>query len=496
MAHARIVEIAKGDGNCAFNAFVLGLVDPSVLNNLQPSAEAVADDSFFVINASQALGLETVSWNDLKAHLLSDTTPQFRLHLQKVLAPLLREIAIGFIVAEPQEHLARTKSAIQAELEKYFIERITQVPGAVNTRNIGDIFIRHRFIQIKFEELYQASPDIDAAQAELGDWWATPEGQATFLNDMAHPAMNAGDTELYAGDLELAPLGAYFGASVSVHSEARGINKTIYHASSPLPLLLIADERDGRALADLGITTNDSNRSWTDLSLDDLTARLNAVPQFDELMAYIQNTKPMPKIGDVLPPTFGMDCLVQLGVRGILNSGGRLTIDPAGVSFVNRVVEFATKDRVIQAWTDTYRPAPVVALQNEVAAHWNNLQPVAAAELKPAEAESSAAVDAKESALLKPEAKTKTTPAAPYQHTSAEREVNDAVNQAFDLLNKNRPPLSDAQVAARFDHVFNEFSSVLDKFKSKKIDMKLFKQEKKRILSEVSEEVKLARKQR
>jgi hypothetical protein len=506
MAHARIVENAKGDGNCAFNAFVLGLVDPSVLNNLQPSAVAIADDGPFVAEASQALRLKApYSWNTLKAYLLSDETPPFRLNLQEKLSPLLRQIAIGFIVAAPQQHLAMTTPPILAELDQYFIERINQEFDDISANRVGDVFIRHSFIKNKFEELHQlTSGYINAAHILLTKWWAD-EGHTEFLNKMAHPAMNAGDTHLYAGDLELAPLGAFFGTNIRVHSQARKIHTTIYSASNLLPLELVTH---ARALTDRGIATNDIPPIWTDLPLDQLTARLNVVPQFDELIAHIRTAKPMPKIGDALPPNFDMDCLAELGARGIINMSGRLAIDPTGEAFVKRLIQFPAKDLVIQK--ATYRPAPVVNLQNQNAAHWNNLRPAApaaAAKLKPAGAKPSAAAGVKKSASSKLKAKTKTktastssssssssTTAAPYKSTSAEREVNDAVNQAFDLLNQNSPPLSDKQVEVRFDKVFNDFATVLDKFKSKKIDMSFFKQEKQRLLSEVTEEVKQAKK--
>jgi hypothetical protein len=327
MAHARIVETAEGNGNCAFNAFVLGLVDPSVLNNLQPSAGALADGGPFVVQASQALKLNApYSWNTLKTYLLSDHSRVFRLYLQLKLSPLLREIAIGFIVAEPQQHLALTTPAIQAELDQYFNERTNQEPDDISGNKIGDIFIRHPLIKAQFEVLYQSSlGNINAANVSLAQWWAD-KGHKEFLNRMAHPAMNAGDVQLYAGDLELAPLGAFFGTSIRVHSQARKINTTIYHASNPLPLELVAYARD---LTDRGIATNDLPPSWTDLPLDELWARLNVVPQYDDLIAHIQNTKPMPKIGDELPLNLGMDCLEQLAARGIMNPRRQFVIDPA-----------------------------------------------------------------------------------------------------------------------------------------------------------------------
>jgi hypothetical protein len=76
-----------------------------------------------------------------------------------------------------------------------------------------------------------------------------------------------------------------------------------------------------------------------------------------------------------------------------------------------------------------------------------------------------------------------------YNAVDGEREVNNAVSEAFDLLQANRPPLNERQIKNKFNEVFNAFSSLLQDFESKRIDFGLFNQRKTQILDAVKQDI-------
>lgn len=460
-ARKRYEEKAKGDGNCAFNAFMLGFCDAAVLENIQ-----LADDSYFVTEASNLLHISPASWRALKSYFLSPNTS--RAELQTQFAPLLRKIAIGFINTnsdEREKHLQLTMPAIQVELENYFQERRKKSKNKISVAVVGDIFIRHAFIKNKFEELFLANKNnADAALAAIALWWQE-QGYQQFLQAMTQPAV-------YAGDLELAALGQFFGVNVHVQSGRRRIDTQIYHANGKLPDALREHER---TLADREIIYN-NDLSWKTLSQKEVENRLQAVPQSQQVLAYISRTDAALKKNDPVPQVWGSACVEQLRIRGVVNHNSQtfaMDVNPAIVA--PRITEHPQMDAIVQAWKSTYHQAPTIILQNESAAHWNNLR------LEPVAPEKAKAVPEKAKAVPKK--------AALYKPSRAEREVNDAVNEAFDLLNANRPPLDDAQVQKKFEAVFDQFSSMFDNFKNKKIDLGFFKQRKQEILDNVKAEI-------
>src|SRR5689334_5053960 len=87
-----------GDGNCAFNAFVLALCEPSMLDQIEKKHQDNGWDidnelKEFIAQASAALGLlpegDNFNWAELKAELLRLGQLDLR-ELQLKLAPVLR----------------------------------------------------------------------------------------------------------------------------------------------------------------------------------------------------------------------------------------------------------------------------------------------------------------------------------------------------------------------------------------------------------------------
>jgi hypothetical protein len=478
-----------------------------------------------------------------------------RATLQSTLSPLLREMAIKRVLYNPDEknaHLHGTTAAINAELDKYFQERRAHNIHQVRTSVIGDIFIRHPLIKQAFERLYLSNIGIAAAQAALSQWWADV-GHDQFLQRMQKPAVSAGEVDLYAGDLELAQLGASLGVNILVQSVARNIDTLIYRANGKMPDELVAD---ARILADRGIIDN-FGWHWQDLSLAELNARLDAVPQYNDIVNWIAASNAFPQRGDRVPQGLSSASLAQLQARGIVDEAQQyFIVSLAQQEFMDRIIAVPSKDQVIKAWARTYYPAPMIVLQNEYAAHWNNLRPTPAGyvveaakgdgncafnafvlglceptvlnrlnladnhpfvieaskrlrvlpatwnNLKNQLLQASAVVQAAQSTAKTSSALTtgqhatinsvvKTT-ALPYSPIEGEREVNDAVNEAFDLLNANRPPFSNKQVEKKFEQVFKDFSSLLDDFKNTRIDVGFFKQAKANILNRVQQDIQHA----
>jgi hypothetical protein len=351
---------------------------------------------------------------------------------------------------------------------------------------------------------------INAAQQALAQWWATT-GHDDFLNRMIKPALHAGETDLYAGDLELAQLGSELGVNIHVKSGAgrNQMHTQIHRANGSMPVELVAD---GRSLTDRNIIYLDF--SWKNLSLAELNARLSAVPEYDKVESYLMGLDALPTIGDVVPRNWGPACLAELKARGVINDRRQFVINITAEHLLDRLSELPSKPLVLQAWQNTYHIAPDVELENRGAAHWNNLKLVSAqprpglgqlgvsdgapavnkaklpANTVRSTAKTTSALAAKQATAQPAVSNTAVKPKpTSYNAVDGEREVNNAVSEAFDLLQANRPPLNERQIKNKFNEVFNAFSSLLQDFESKRIDFGLFNQRKTQILDAVKQDI-------
>ncbi|MHB1947781.1 MAG: hypothetical protein ACYCQI_06690 [Gammaproteobacteria bacterium] len=272
-------ESARGDGNCAFNAFILALTNKEVLDSIEefinkdPDAPP-PDYAFFdfIRPVAEKFGIELKNieskdenekWNAIKDKLLEIRAANSD-RLQRELAPIIRNLAMDQVERNPisnQIHLEGSLNALQDEFKAYLEEwrRIQRETGAssltdekvfgeldkvkelIDTSRVGEIFYPHEFIQDQFNAAlimalisigdipYGFDPQeedniiLTSVLPSLADWWKK-EGHETFISEMRASAKSAADTRLYASDLELAPLARFFNIDLTVTHPRFGYN--------------------------------------------------------------------------------------------------------------------------------------------------------------------------------------------------------------------------------------------------------------------------------
>jgi len=156
------LEKTEGDGNCAFNAFVLGFCEKSVLDAMVPPTP----DFVQKVNVAFNQPPEQV-WEQLKAFLI-ELRVSDKLRLQKELAKVMRATAIDCLETKVQA------DAIQKEAEKeQFSELLSADFDAFKTKGERlPVFESHTFINDKFTEI-SLMADQHAAKQALEEWWNT-----------------------------------------------------------------------------------------------------------------------------------------------------------------------------------------------------------------------------------------------------------------------------------------------------------------------------------
>lgn len=264
---AQIPVPAEGDGNCAFNSFVLGLRRLVLEFGLKEPANAKKFIDIFNkimeenhITNEKKETVKITSWTDFKKYLSNiDNTDVGLKKLQKELAPVMREFS-SQQVAPPggsapegftgKNHKPGSLIALTAAFRNY----------KINPMNIGiDIFDFNRpiqkkylsFLQPEFEKFKKLSPDAVAEQA-LAQWWEQKDGgYEKFIKVMRT------DT-VWAGDLELAPLAEYFGINLSVATPGASQQFRMYSNYGQLNTAeLKLSEAITRELKDRGVIDRD-----------------------------------------------------------------------------------------------------------------------------------------------------------------------------------------------------------------------------------------------
>lgn len=285
---------ANGDGNCAFNAASLILC--RVLNDIEirlskqkkhPDVEFklfidLVKPVLWPIKQDQ-IGK---SWNEVKNGLLK--LAQHSSLLQERLAPVLRELAINLIRADRREHQTGTANAIQVEFEHYADLRINRkISIAAINRNprykefIGDIFVSHPFILEQFEKLCVECKDLEIAKKALVNWWIKTGGHENFLKQMSHSAENPGETDKYAGEMELHPIFCYFGIAADIVKNDRIVAKIGFQPRLPYGYSHL------NYLANRGIIESKNNTLFRDLSEEKISQILNSISHAPQVLDYL-----------------------------------------------------------------------------------------------------------------------------------------------------------------------------------------------------------------
>lgn len=194
-SHKLLLDKAIGDGNCGLNAFILGFCRESVFAELEALNRAPADGSMFVQRAAAIFNTQG-NWSAVRKKILAlrySSNIQDRMNLQRLLAPIMRDIAIDQ-AKQDRAHLERTKQPLLSAFRDNVL-----VGLALRQETAGvpdDIYKPHPFIQSQFDILYiqlfggqsgtkiEENAELDgviaASQHQLLYWWEQPRYMSTF----------------------------------------------------------------------------------------------------------------------------------------------------------------------------------------------------------------------------------------------------------------------------------------------------------------------------
>lgn len=192
------IQRAVGDGNCAFNAFILGFFTEDVLNEIEKKLNPDTDENyqFFVAEAAKLLKVNA-TWAAVRKAILA-LRQQSLVELQKTLAPLMRNLSVSWGLTDPT-HKPRTQQPMLSAFDDYVNARKGKAVFGVK----DDIFDLSDIIK-KFEEFASAMDRGENEQVvinRLTDWWENDSakevsGYKQYMAAMRQPFRDAGDLQL------------------------------------------------------------------------------------------------------------------------------------------------------------------------------------------------------------------------------------------------------------------------------------------------------------
>lgn len=182
------IKSTLGDGNCAFNAFALGLCD------LIEQDKVLLSTVYETL--AQALKLHTQTKQGILTWL---STIQNHTERQKMLGPILRKLAMEFIESKYSYY----KSTFEAGLTAAFYE--------YKNGRYDETYSKHNFIKIRFDSLKQ--PSIQNPEKELIEWWCTT-GKEEYFEVMKRPAISGNDNDRWGSEAEISALASQFKITV------------------------------------------------------------------------------------------------------------------------------------------------------------------------------------------------------------------------------------------------------------------------------------------
>jgi|GEM_PF-6043344 len=327
---------AEGDGECAFNAFILGLKQVALSGKLDAHADETYK-SFFQFSKeitlfSKEIALQSkdpskeitlpATWAEFKKFLINTPT----IELQKKLAfPLFRPFAISLIENQAgytgAAHQSNTLPVLTSVFRNYVLTQLKQAQN-IQVVNEDDLFnIPH--IEAKFDELSvkilthvefvkfaarykalmkkqknskeqieldnlteQLERIIESVQKDaLAPWWKT-SGHTDFLNVMKQQ-------EKWAGDLELAPLAEFFGVNLNIKRREMTYVMHFDYGMLDAAELKLSENSINRMIK-LDLIDKSSVKPgvyrWLNIpSEQELDHRLDAVPDSDNVINYLDS---------------------------------------------------------------------------------------------------------------------------------------------------------------------------------------------------------------
>lgn len=399
-------EDTVGDGNCAYNAFILGLCNEDVFNQIEANLvedKLTAEEAFpvFIEKAALALGVAE-TWAAVRGEALR-LRQQDSIALQKKLAPVMRELSVDLLAEETgKEYIQRALYRKNAAYKQYKQEK-KHKPNLPHQENPftpelqrqlvaafdkfpkdsrEDIFKRHPFIVAKFKELKDdAVASAKDKVRHLKKWWMD-SGFKGFQSEMKKNGN-------FAGDIELKQVVNYFRyikwQVIAPRFDAK--RPVVLHAMKRellIPNLTYAKAQELAARAvSMGVGMEKDFDAHKPLSLlpvtkNQMVANLSAVPNHAEVKAYLEVNKP--KNGTPIPSEWKKipACEEQLELRGVIHRG-KFNADcsvPATLKvMLQRIDEIPAKDEIL---AETKRRSNIKEIEltsaNPNAVHWSNVK--------------------------------------------------------------------------------------------------------------------------
>lgn len=179
MALARLnrkVEPTTGKGNCAFNAFALGLCDAEVLDHIEDYFISSREEikialAEFIKDMANTLEIPA-KWPALKNALLNERKASTR-ELQAKVAPILRDLSIT-ILSRYEDALYQLH--VYNDILRDEFSDFVDSHGDVSGENSEKLFARYPFIFEKFTEVIRdpklsKDPRIEQEEYLINWWW-------------------------------------------------------------------------------------------------------------------------------------------------------------------------------------------------------------------------------------------------------------------------------------------------------------------------------------
>lgn len=427
------VRKAIGDGNCAYNAFILGFCDLVFSGALDSNAEH-GKYELLLKKLGKALEIPP-TWIEFK-NFLQKYKEQPNL-LQMRLAPIFRKLSIKLKAAETTTDIASKPLPSHSELEAFQAEFRDYLYAALEfpippKSNLGDIYSSHDQITAQFEATTAAikntclkidenrldqvrdavitrlfdGPLTEESRAILTsfDWevqtkmlelvqWFEEKGYGSFLANMKKSGK-------WAGDIELGPLAAYLGINLKcLNSEDYFYSIYSYHGQLSTQDLT---QEQIQGLKDRGIVdsiTKEGALHLFECSKETVLEKLQALPEYvlpshDEHEASRINSETVfgywveefnkegsPDRLIFIPEKWyeSTSLISKLLERGVLNNKEGKYYFIKDQLDANRLFlklsPIPGHEEIYEKWITAYEQRPLIALSNPFATHWNYLQP-------------------------------------------------------------------------------------------------------------------------
>jgi hypothetical protein len=397
---SQVVENALGDGNCAFNAFILGFSQRDVLNRIESQLRkdgiSPPDAKFksFITKAAVALKTEA-TWDAVKRKIF-DLRIEDKKQLQEKLAPVMRELAIEqskndaknvnehdeplksafqeYVLEERRKALPDKTKDMDDDLRKAIEESKKTFEAEQRNRKLlkDDIYDKHEFIKEEFKKIAGSDlaklteKDIDAKQKTLLEWWHKKDGgYQQFLTSMQEPGK-------WAGDLELAQLANYFG--VNLDAQLPGFTHHVHFDHGVLPVSIPQkDELIARGVLEHPLPSDKEMRIL--VSPREAQQRLDKVPDFDDVVVYIEEHSENLGTRPIFDTSkFSPECVAELQKRDVISFDSgvyRFAIANADKAYT-LIDEIENKEDIITALDKKNKNLPTITLLHEGGNHWNN----------------------------------------------------------------------------------------------------------------------------